>query len=349
MEETTTGVQPADEPVRTSSSDIKPTRESPSVLDIKEPTMTGLESKIPSAMDINHQMSADKLRRSSSMGSKSSMQQSKGEVERLKLPTIVDLKQSGSKIRPPSQRPSVTVAPKDYKLPSRSAVPTINPRQSSIMSTTSIMKRGTQLTGQPPIFSMTGPRITIYGTPDAEAAQLEMVRTGQLCIIRATVEPQRPRDSLLLMTMKPRSVERRSKIGSLGGSLMSFRHTAGSDSKIPMMNTYHLKSKNPFKPDQVNQVIRAVLDKEMEGVKYEPTTCMRLCMTLSADLRAKVKALGYDRYKLVCCVNIGEKNCQSMTTGLRFLWDTDRDNYAFYTYENASLYALATVYGVYYE
>jgi hypothetical protein len=51
----------------------------------------------------------------------------------------------------------------------------------------------------------------------------------------------------------------------------------------------------------------------------------------------------------VCTVEIGEKCSQSVCSVVRFLWDVDRDNYAFYTYENTHIYAVACVYGVYYE
>jgi hypothetical protein len=61
------------------------------------------------------------------------------------------------------------------------------------------------------------------------------------------------------------------------------------------MNTYRLEAKNPFKPDRVNQVIRALIDKELDGVIYDPETCAQLCLTLSAELKSRVKLLGYDR------------------------------------------------------
>jgi hypothetical protein len=61
------------------------------------------------------------------------------------------------------------------------------------------------------------------------------------------------------------------------------------------MNTYRLEAKNRFKPDRVNQVIRALIDKELDGVMYDPETCAKLCMTLSAELKSRVKLLEYDR------------------------------------------------------
>jgi len=64
---------------------------------------------------------------------------------------------------------------------------------------------------------------------------------------------------------------------------------------LELMNTYRLEAKNPFKPDRVTQVIRALIDKELDGVMYDPETCAQLCLTLSAELKSRVKLLGYDR------------------------------------------------------
>jgi hypothetical protein len=61
------------------------------------------------------------------------------------------------------------------------------------------------------------------------------------------------------------------------------------------MNTYRLEAKTPFKPDHVKQMICTLIDKELDGVKYDPETCVKLCLTLSAELRSRVKILEYDR------------------------------------------------------
>ena len=61
------------------------------------------------------------------------------------------------------------------------------------------------------------------------------------------------------------------------------------------MNTYRLESKHPFSVDRVNKLIQTLLDKELENVKYEPTHCAKLCMNLSAELKSKVKEMGFDR------------------------------------------------------
>lgn len=63
----------------------------------------------------------------------------------------------------------------------------------------------------------------------------------------------------------------------------------------------------------------------------------------------QVKSLGYDRYKLIVQVTLGQKKGQAMRLVSRSLWDTDNDNYATSYYENDSLYCVSQCYGVYIE
>ena len=56
-----------------------------------------------------------------------------------------------------------------------------------------------------------------------------------------------------------------------------------------------------------------------------------------------------DRYKLVCTMLLGPKFGQGMQTASRCAWDENRDSFTSVTYENKSLFAVATVYGLYAE
>ena len=56
-----------------------------------------------------------------------------------------------------------------------------------------------------------------------------------------------------------------------------------------------------------------------------------------------------DRYKLVCTILLGPKFGQGMQTASRCAWDENRDSFTSVTYENKSLFAVATVYGLYAE
>lgn len=57
----------------------------------------------------------------------------------------------------------------------------------------------------------------------------------------------------------------------------------------------------------------------------------------------------YFRYKLISLATIGEKKDQDVRVGSRCVWDTQWDSFATATFQNPHIYAVATVYALYYE
>lgn len=70
---------------------------------------------------------------------------------------------------------------------------------------------------------------------------------------------------------------------------------------------------------------------------------------MSSNACVQVKALGYERYKLIVQVTLGQKKGQAMRLVSRCLWDTATDNFATAYYENDSLYCVCQCYGLYIE
>lgn len=58
--------------------------------------------------------------------------------------------------------------------------------------------------------------------------------------------------------------------------------------------------------------------------------------------------LHYPRYKVLVHVLIGEQKGEGVRVATRCLWDAETDNYTSHTFLNDSLFAVATVYGIYY-
>jgi tctex1 domain-containing protein 2 len=104
-----------------------------------------------------------------------------------------------------------------------------------------------------------------------------------------------------------------------------------------------------FQRGKVQEVLKQVLKTRMEHQQYDPVKGAQTAKQLADDLREKVKALGYDRYKLVIQVTMGQKKGQAMRIVSRCLWDTNTDNYASEIFENESLYCVCQVYGLYFE
>ncbi|KAK7790155.1 hypothetical protein R5R35_002626 [Gryllus longicercus] len=116
-----------------------------------------------------------------------------------------------------------------------------------------------------------------------------------------------------------------------------------------LQNTFRLESQRPFRPERVTQLLEEVVTAELQGRAYDADECARRAVSLAGDIRARVKALDYDRYKYIVKVDIGQKLDQGVCGMATFLWDADRDNYAYFTYENMTLFACATVFAIYYD
>ncbi|KAI5707959.1 hypothetical protein M8J76_007686 [Diaphorina citri] len=116
------------------------------------------------------------------------------------------------------------------------------------------------------------------------------------------------------------------------------------------MNTYRMSSLNPFQPDRVEKIVKEVVHSHLnETTQYDPETAKEISLTMTAELRDRVKQLEFERYKLVCIVDIVQKSNLDMVSSASFLWNADHDRYAGITFHNNYLVCAAYVYGIYFE
>mmetsp|Transcript_12491 Transcript_12491/g.35085 ORF Transcript_12491/g.35085 Transcript_12491/m.35085 type:complete len:135 (-) Transcript_12491:272-676(-) len=100
---------------------------------------------------------------------------------------------------------------------------------------------------------------------------------------------------------------------------------------------------------KILKVVKDMIEERMSGQQYDPVKGAQTAKQLADDLRERVKMLGYERYKLIIQVTVGQKTGQAMRLVSRCLWDTNADNAASAYYENETLYCVCQVYGLYYE
>lgn len=119
--------------------------------------------------------------------------------------------------------------------------------------------------------------------------------------------------------------------------------------KLSYENTYILEPKRKFRAGDAQIIIDQVLVKHLKDEKYDPNACKQLAKTLAEIIKSSVKELNYERYKIICIVTIGQLDEQGLRCASRCVWDTNWDTFASGSYQNKSLYGVATVYAVYYE
>ena len=119
--------------------------------------------------------------------------------------------------------------------------------------------------------------------------------------------------------------------------------------RLTFENTYQLEPKVKFQASKVKEIIEDVLKNQLKDESYDPKSSRQFVKTLCEIIKGRVKELKYERYKIVVMVTIGQLNDQGVRMGSRCCWDAALDTFATGSFKNKSLFAVGTVWGVYYE
>ncbi|GFO10505.1 TCTEX1 domain-containing protein 1 [Plakobranchus ocellatus] len=105
-----------------------------------------------------------------------------------------------------------------------------------------------------------------------------------------------------------------------------------------------------FKLKLVETCAQQVLQAELDKVSYNPNTCRELSQVIAGLIMDRLKSFSLSQYKLVCVVSIGSlKDRPAMQFGSRCLWNKATDNFVSVKYTNASVFAVAMIYGLYFD
>uniref|UniRef100_A0A8B9UAK0 TC1D4 protein n=1 Tax=Anas zonorhyncha TaxID=75864 RepID=A0A8B9UAK0_9AVES len=215
------------------------------------------------------------------------------------------------------------------------------------------------------------PTTQVMAVDGTEAPQPRTARRGSnpTAPARSTEEGRAPqllsRRSSVLSTLPAPLASRRSSLGTApGGKRPSIGpwmlHSRVSFSGLPLFqpipeirleNTYRMGPDEGcgFNAGRVQRVLERVLAGVLGGTSYSPQGGASLVHSLAELLRGRAKEVVPPRYKLVCHVLLGQHSQQSLLVASRALWDPQSDSFASATFSNASLFAVATVHGVYFE
>jgi hypothetical protein len=132
------------------------------------------------------------------------------------------------------------------------------------------------------------------------------------------------------------------------GDALSMYAGSGGGSET-LQNSYKLEPDRRFPVNEVQDIAEQVLKENLKNEKYEREKCSKMCPSLSRLIQDKVKSIGLQRYKLITVVSIGENKSQSARVASRCLWNENFDNYASANFYNETMFAQATVFGIYLE
>ncbi|CAH1773319.1 unnamed protein product [Owenia fusiformis] len=120
---------------------------------------------------------------------------------------------------------------------------------------------------------------------------------------------------------------------------------------VTLENSYKMKPapEETFSSCKVEKMMADVLETHLKKTEYNKDTCTKLTQELTSIIKTRVKEMGYNRYKLVCSITIGEVGGQSASMASRCVWDDTVDNSACSSFKNDSLYAVALVFAMFCE
>lgn len=113
-------------------------------------------------------------------------------------------------------------------------------------------------------------------------------------------------------------------------------------------NTYKMSPDKTMNESKLRQIIKRNL-QVLENEVYDPKCCRDLSKSVSNGILQELKMLGIARYKFVCTVTIGQLRGQTLRVASRCIWDQEFDSFVSESFKNKTLFAVATVYGVYHE
>ena len=174
-------------------------------------------------------------------------------------------------------------------------------------------------------------------------------KTGQQQIAPQAVERRQsvwnpgPRKSIFI---QPAARRLSHSFGSYGS-----RKSSQELPRIKLQNTYRLEPAEgeKFEAYKLEPKIQELLHDALKDKKYNAKQAAQLSKDISQDILRETRIMCSHRYKIIAHVLIGEMLGQDIRFGSRCLWDTNYDNLANIVYKNSSLYAIATIFGIYFD
>lgn len=144
---------------------------------------------------------------------------------------------------------------------------------------------------------------------------------------------------------------------SILGSLNMRRMTKTSSQLQPLKPVVKMENTYKMVPDdgkeiqtsKIKRLVQHTLESHLADETYCPYRSSKMACDLSGIIKNQMKDMNFPRYKFICHVIIGQCGGQGMQISSRCVWAPTTDNYEYITYTNGSLFAVATIYGIYYE
>ncbi|KXJ19285.1 tctex1 domain-containing protein 1-B [Exaiptasia diaphana] len=119
---------------------------------------------------------------------------------------------------------------------------------------------------------------------------------------------------------------------------------------LMLANTYKMSPDQKFLPGKVKAYMENLLENTLKDLEYDDEKAKGLCLSLSEEIKGKVKENWLvNRFKLVCVVNVGKPFNQGLQITSRCLWNSAFDTFVTASFSTEKIFGMATVYAIYLE
>ena len=110
------------------------------------------------------------------------------------------------------------------------------------------------------------------------------------------------------------------------------------------------EDESKFCAPKIQALMQDILEDMLQNQNgYDAKICSSMSQCITDTIKAKVKGLGYHRYKLIVHVIMAQDSAQGLEVGSRCVWDNERDNFATAEHKTGDLVVIANVFGTYFE
>ena len=134
--------------------------------------------------------------------------------------------------------------------------------------------------------------------------------------------------------------------------MFSWNMSSVPTKKKPLENTFKMEPENntKFCAVKIQTLVQDILEDMLQNQRgYDAKICFSMSQCITDTIKARVKGLGYHRYKLVVHVTMAQDSSQGLEVASRCVWDNERDNFATASYKTGDLVVIANVFGTYFE
>ena len=124
-----------------------------------------------------------------------------------------------------------------------------------------------------------------------------------------------------------------------------------SQQRMTHLPTYRLEPREHerFYPAKVRAIIEKCITEKLQNQEFDLAKHKKWAEDIVVMIKEDTKQLNIPSYKIIVQCVIGQVLGQGVRVASKCLWDEANDNYASWTYENASLFCTGIVFGIYYE